>query len=150
MQALGSCVISWIQEGVSCGQEVDLLPDWTSWKEEEEGCRRGEGPGRTRPCRRPGRSPCLEGELGEPGAASCSSYPLSTSPGGRAHGLEGRRGASPHLLPQTSGLGTRLDPEELKVLELGLGPAEILAWPLMLEYRMGRGPSIESSSRIES
>ena len=148
MQALGSCVISLTQGGVSCGQEVGLLPDWTSWR--EEGCRRGEGPGRNRPCRRPGWSPWLEGERGEPGAASCSSYPLSTSPGGRAHGLEGRRGASPHLLPQTSGLGTRLDPEGLKVLELGLGAAEILVWPLMLEYKMGIGPSTKSSSRIES
>ena len=150
---MGSFGISWLQEDVSCGQGDDLLPGWASWKEEEEeeGCQRGEGPGYTRPCRRPGQSPCLEEELGEPGASSCSSYSPSTSPlWGRAHGLEGRRGASHHLHPQSSGLGTRRDPEELKVLELGLGPAEILSWPLMLEYRMGRGPNIEFSSRIES
>ena len=93
---MGSFVISWLQEDVSCGQGDDLLPGWASWKEEEEeeGCQRGEGPGYTRPCRRPGQSPCLEGELGEPGASSCSSYSPSTSPlWGRAHGREGRRGA---------------------------------------------------------
>ena len=150
---MGSFGISWLQEDVSGGQGDDLLPGWASWKEEEEeeGCQRGEGPGYTRPCRRPGQSPCLEEELGEPGASSCSSYSPSTSPlWGRAHGRKDRRGSSHHPHLQSSGRGTHLDPGELKVLELGLGLAEILSWPLMLEYRRGREPNRGFSSRIVS
>ena len=147
MKALVNCVISSTQRGASWGQGVGLLPDWTSWGQEE--CRRGEGPGRNHPCWRPG-SPWLEGGRGEPGAASCSSGQISTLSWERTHGPEGRRDVSPPLLPQTSGLDTHLDSEGLRVVELGLGAVEILVWLLMLEHKMGIGPSTRSASRIES